>query len=63
MSDKRNMTRGLSRKERDAVKLTQFTAYVNTVLIPAGVDMAKVRGLEAARKIGISKAVIQKYRQ
>ena len=63
MSGKRNTTRNLLRTQRDAVKLAEYIAYVNTVLIPAGVDMTKIRGAKIAKKIGISKAIIQKYRQ
>ena len=63
MSGKRNTTRNLLRTQRDAVKLVEYIAYVNTVLIPAGVDMTKIRGAKIAKKIGISKAIIQKYRQ
>jgi hypothetical protein len=54
--------RGGTAEERKAKTLADYTEWVNTVLIPAGVDMTKVTGNAYASLIGRRASIIGAYR-
>ena len=53
--------RGSTQEEKDAAQLAKYSDWVDTVLIPAGVDVPAVTGNGYAFIIGLRKTTIQKY--
>ena len=55
---------GKTKEQMFDARVQQFTAYVNSTLIPANVDMSQVKGTpKMAKKIGVNKTIIDAYRR